>query len=224
MAQEDVDDLCNHVFELFDKRDGGQMKLRLFDNPSDFEDMTLSLFHPYFERLKPLLREWWNLLICAYKSYDEVTEGLIHDRVLIVLNKHLDLIRAGEGEMEPDEAETNDAAMLRRQKELERRRLDLHTLQLSPWTAGSIVESAVHDADNEARSDSLSAEVSGDGMWAYRSALGGQDPYTDSSQSEFVASESTNDGSDASPGPANLTRKLAAMTVTGGADRGSTSS
>ncbi|THH27916.1 hypothetical protein EUX98_g6265 [Antrodiella citrinella] len=215
MTSEEVVTLKDYVFKLFNYRNGGQTKLQLFRDPPAFENETLPLFHPYFERLKPLLLEWWNLLLCTYKSYDAVVQGLIHDKVLIMLNKHLDLIRTGKGEMEPNEVETSEEVNLRRQTELERRRLDLHTLQLSPWT--STGESAVHDMDNEPGS-SPSAEVSEDEIWTYRASTSVSDSETSShhcSGQDYQLSPSTNDGSELSdpPGPSNLTRKFKAMAV-----------
>ncbi|THH27342.1 hypothetical protein EUX98_g6840 [Antrodiella citrinella] len=108
--------MTTHLNILFNNKNA-QKKFELFRNPDLFEKDVVSFFHPYFNRLKPLVREWWHILICTYRTSDDVTQGLIHDKIIWMLNKHLDIIVSGE----PDEAETREKVIQRGKAELQRR-------------------------------------------------------------------------------------------------------
>ncbi|THH18868.1 hypothetical protein EUX98_g8882 [Antrodiella citrinella] len=109
---------------LFDSNDALK-KVDLFnESPEYFAANILPLFHPYLERLKPLLFEWWILLQCTYRTYDDVAQGLVLNKVIAMLDKHLDLLAAGA----PSEAETSKEAKRLQEKELARREEELATL------------------------------------------------------------------------------------------------
>ncbi|THH18869.1 hypothetical protein EUX98_g8883 [Antrodiella citrinella] len=132
MMLKEIMDLRKCIVGLFEDRDA-DMKCRLFGAPQLFESRVISFFHPYFNRLKPLVREWWRILKCTYRIYNDVAQALVHGQVLVMLEKHLDLITAGEGDMTPTEAETSEEAERLRDTELQRRADDLRRLYSSPW-------------------------------------------------------------------------------------------
>lgn len=67
-------------------RDG---KMAFFTDRGMLRNWVLPCVHLYFERLKPLLEEWWDILYTAYNSFDDVTMDTIHDQVLDMLNKNM---------------------------------------------------------------------------------------------------------------------------------------
>lgn len=109
------------VYALFDDPDMriiARSKFEFFRNgPNHLESEILPLIHPYFERLKPLLVEWWTLLYGAYYAYDKVTEGIIHDQVLDILVKHLEEIKKGQPRAAEEEAEASKLKIVQERKE-----------------------------------------------------------------------------------------------------------
>ena len=63
-------------------------KAQLFSEPELFEEGLLRHVHPYFEPLKPLLRQWWDLLLLAYEFEGYEYQG-IHKFVIALLEKAL---------------------------------------------------------------------------------------------------------------------------------------
>ncbi|TFY81315.1 hypothetical protein EWM64_g2696 [Hericium alpestre] len=123
------------VYCLFDSDDDRTLtrnKKRLFEKPDDFEDLIMGHFHPYFERLKPLLSAWWKILRLGFYAYDDVMQGTIHQQVLDILNEEVKNI--SEGYPTHAEEQASDAM----EKELARRRLDLEqnmsiARDIHPW-------------------------------------------------------------------------------------------
>ncbi|THH14623.1 hypothetical protein EUX98_g9585 [Antrodiella citrinella] len=143
---------------LFNNKNPVQ-KLKLFKYPDLFERDVVPDFHPYFNRLKPLVLEWWHLLICTYRTYDDVTQGLIHDKILGLLDKHLDGIVSGE----PDEAEMSPKAIRREQAELRRREDECNQLAISTlWDGPSEVNAEGQDQDVDLDSSGDESSPGGD--------------------------------------------------------------
>ncbi|KAL1661929.1 hypothetical protein GGF50DRAFT_129122 [Schizophyllum commune] len=87
---EDVAELRRIVFCFFgDETETIAMnKAQLFSEPELFEEGVLRHVHPYFEPLKPLLRQWWDLLLLAYEFEGYEYHG-IHKFVIALLEKAL---------------------------------------------------------------------------------------------------------------------------------------
>ncbi|KAH8087132.1 hypothetical protein BXZ70DRAFT_994627 [Cristinia sonorae] len=64
-------------------------KLFLFQNPSKFATDVLPFIHPYFLPLQSLLLRWWKFFQIAYRTYDDVAQGVIHDQILDILDEGL---------------------------------------------------------------------------------------------------------------------------------------
>lgn len=77
------------LFNSNDERTITNSKEELFDHPELFSDLQ-ALFHPYFDPLKPLLTEWWQLLRDCYATYDDIGQGIVHDRHITLLNKWIE--------------------------------------------------------------------------------------------------------------------------------------
>ncbi|KAL1707693.1 hypothetical protein EV121DRAFT_277882 [Schizophyllum commune] len=87
---EDVAELRRIVFCFFgDETETIAMnKAQLFGEPDLFETDVLRHAHPYFEPLKPLLRQWWDLLLLAYEFEGYEWHG-IHKFVIGLLEQAL---------------------------------------------------------------------------------------------------------------------------------------
>ncbi|KAL1728940.1 hypothetical protein EV714DRAFT_214004 [Schizophyllum commune] len=87
---EDVAELRRIVFCFFgDETETIAMnKAQLFGEPELFERGVLRHVHPYFEPLKPLLRQWWDLLLLAHEFEGYEYHG-IHKFVIGLLEKAL---------------------------------------------------------------------------------------------------------------------------------------
>ncbi|THU77785.1 hypothetical protein K435DRAFT_890549, partial [Dendrothele bispora CBS 962.96] len=46
-------------------------KNTLFKNPKDLDPLILHHIHPYFNDVKPILREWWRILCLGFKRYND---------------------------------------------------------------------------------------------------------------------------------------------------------
>ncbi|KAH8087144.1 hypothetical protein BXZ70DRAFT_899761 [Cristinia sonorae] len=64
-------------------------KCFLFRHPSTFTIDVLPFIHPYFLPLEPLLLKWWKFFQIAYRTYDDVAQGVIHDQILDILDEGL---------------------------------------------------------------------------------------------------------------------------------------
>ncbi|KAF8919368.1 hypothetical protein CPB85DRAFT_1429982 [Mucidula mucida] len=73
---------CNEDDLAFNKR-------KLFKAPDDFEKVIIPHFHPYFDELKPFMREWFSLLVLAYDYLEGYEYHNIHRRVLDILDRAL---------------------------------------------------------------------------------------------------------------------------------------
>ena len=87
-ADEAYDGLRRVIYYLFDS-DMNTMqdnKAQLFTHPLDLEPFILDNFHPYFQPLKEVVKEWFHLLILAHKfhAYEYYN---IHHMVLEVLDR-----------------------------------------------------------------------------------------------------------------------------------------
>ncbi|KAA1477283.1 hypothetical protein DENSPDRAFT_828628 [Dentipellis sp. KUC8613] len=58
----------------------------LFQSLEDLQGYIIPHFHPYFQCLSDLVLDWWNALQLAYRTYDALTPGFIHQQVLDVLD------------------------------------------------------------------------------------------------------------------------------------------
>ena len=87
---EEVAELRRIVFCFFgDETETIAMnKAQLFSEPELFEEGLLRHVHPYFEPLKPLLRQWWDLLLLAYEFEGYEWHG-IHTFVIGLLEQAL---------------------------------------------------------------------------------------------------------------------------------------
>ena len=78
------------IYYLFDS-DMATMaanKARLFTHPAEFEPYILNNFHPSFQPLKEVVKEWFHLLILAHKFHAYEYHN-IHDMVLEILDRAL---------------------------------------------------------------------------------------------------------------------------------------
>ncbi|KAI5829422.1 hypothetical protein K523DRAFT_337872 [Schizophyllum commune Tattone D] len=102
---EDVVELRRIVFCFFgDETETIAMnKTQLFSEPELFETGVLHHVHPYFEPLKPLLRQWWDLLLLAYEFEGYEWHG-IHKFVIGLLEKALQDLPHDESEGDKERA------------------------------------------------------------------------------------------------------------------------
>lgn len=122
---EDVAELRRIVFCFFgDETEKIAMnKAQLFSEPELFEEGVLRHIHPYFEPLKPLLRQWWDLLLLAHEFEGYEYHG-IHKFVIALLEKALQELPA---ENSPEDEERARRARERRDefvREVTRAHLD----------------------------------------------------------------------------------------------------
>ncbi|KAA1477291.1 hypothetical protein DENSPDRAFT_581245 [Dentipellis sp. KUC8613] len=81
--------LDNIVACLFTSEDDSVLarnKHDLFQCSKDLHRYIIPHFHPYFQCLSGLVLDWWNALQLAYRTYDALTPGFIHQQVLDVLD------------------------------------------------------------------------------------------------------------------------------------------
>ena len=115
--------LLDVVHCLFDCQHAGliaRTKSNLFRGITNFETTVLDLIHPYFNRLKHLLSEWWRLLQITYRFYDEVAQATLHDTILGFLDEELAQLK-----MTGSETAEERAASDLMKAEVERRERDL---------------------------------------------------------------------------------------------------
>ncbi|EIW57776.1 uncharacterized protein TRAVEDRAFT_48806 [Trametes versicolor FP-101664 SS1] len=89
-------------------------KKDLFESSSkEFETHLLVHVHSYFEPLKPLLRQWWELLLLAYK-FEGYEYHNIHKFVIELLERALEMVRElPANKSTDDEQRTRNAAKKR---------------------------------------------------------------------------------------------------------------
>ncbi|TCD67418.1 hypothetical protein EIP91_012390 [Steccherinum ochraceum] len=131
--------ICVHNF--FSTSDANRLvahKSMLFSQSSELAG-AVDLVHPYFDRVKPLLREWWTIMRLAYEMDGVLMEGCIHDQVLDFLNRSLEELKTGEkGEVEKElDAATGQSIVDARLADLERIYEDVASSSLSPEAAQS---------------------------------------------------------------------------------------
>ncbi|TCD60384.1 hypothetical protein EIP91_010249 [Steccherinum ochraceum] len=81
----------DHVYKLFEADDPRSMELakkQMFDDPA-VVDEVISFVHPYFERLRPMLKKFWRIMRRAHLMNDVLTEACIHEQVLDLLQATL---------------------------------------------------------------------------------------------------------------------------------------
>ncbi|KAH8078726.1 hypothetical protein BXZ70DRAFT_1051161 [Cristinia sonorae] len=118
----------HHCFHLFDNPsiDGlAANKLEMFKLPNSLEQDVLPYVHSYFDPVKRLLIDWWDLLRLSYAMYDNIEQGLVHGKVLALLDDALERLRMMTPNNDPGIAKLTEM-------ELERRRTDLRLYQLFP--------------------------------------------------------------------------------------------
>ncbi|KAG6872143.1 hypothetical protein C0995_012554 [Termitomyces sp. Mi166 len=86
-----------------------ESKTTLMQSPELFENNIVNNFHPYFEPFKPLVRQWWNIIILGY-MYRAHEFYNIHRHILRIINDALPTL--------PDEsrAEATQKELTRREK------------------------------------------------------------------------------------------------------------
>ncbi|KAG6908725.1 hypothetical protein DXG01_003570 [Tephrocybe rancida] len=102
--------LRNAIVSYFDG-DGDLLKnskASLLRNPEKFEDEILIHFDSYFEPLKPLVRQWWSILILGYK-YRGNEYYNIHSHIIRIIGEALDTI--------PDTSAEDTTKELKRRKQ-----------------------------------------------------------------------------------------------------------
>jgi hypothetical protein len=105
--------LENLIYKLFDSKEESvllEKKKELLEDPGSMENVV-EKFHPYFEELKPLVLQWWHILVLAYRfrAYEYLH---IHTYIIDILEGTTERLK--KIEVTPkDRADT--------QKEIERR-------------------------------------------------------------------------------------------------------
>lgn len=79
-------------------------KRNLFGSPDQLEGYILESFHPYFDPLKPLVVEFWNVIRFGYLTYDDTAPGIIHELVLDLLETQKKVIDQSESVTRPDKS------------------------------------------------------------------------------------------------------------------------
>lgn len=88
-------------------------KKELFERGTEFETHLLPHVHSYFAPLKPVLRQWWDLLLLAYE-FEGYEYHNIHKFVIELLEKALEMLRGlPVDESTDDEQRTRDATRKR---------------------------------------------------------------------------------------------------------------
>ncbi|KAH8084361.1 hypothetical protein BXZ70DRAFT_900425 [Cristinia sonorae] len=95
-------------------------KRNLFQHPKDFEEDILPFIHPYFKPLETLLVRWFKLFQIAYRTYDDVGQGIIHDQVLEILDDALQTL--------PKQSSPEYDLMTKAELERRQRHLDQYTV------------------------------------------------------------------------------------------------
>ncbi|KAF9008180.1 hypothetical protein BDZ89DRAFT_1079107 [Hymenopellis radicata] len=82
------------VYRFFDadRRVLAFNKRKLFIYRGDFGESIFQSFHPYFDELKPFMREWFSLLVLAYGYVEGYEYHNIHSRVQDILERALDSV------------------------------------------------------------------------------------------------------------------------------------
>ncbi|KAG6874449.1 hypothetical protein C0993_000510 [Termitomyces sp. T159_Od127] len=107
-----INEIVDRLFEgSDDKVKENKVELILNPDPAFFEKRVVVHFHPYFEPLKPYVRQWWATLLLGYRYRGEEFYN-IHDHILRILDKAI--IKISQDTVEDDQA---------KQAELDRRRL-----------------------------------------------------------------------------------------------------
>ncbi|EIN05102.1 hypothetical protein PUNSTDRAFT_137788 [Punctularia strigosozonata HHB-11173 SS5] len=99
--------LHNIVYCLFDASAEDVLKANktaLFTMPDHMEEHIVKAFHPDLICLQPLVLSWWKLLVFSYRTYNDLTPGVIHAQVLKLFDEELKGIR------QQFEAQTLDVA------------------------------------------------------------------------------------------------------------------
>lgn len=109
-----VKHIVSCFFERLDREFLDRCKTHLFVTPGDMEEWITSEFHPYFEALKPLVSEWWQILQRSYRCCESTT---IHDLFLAAIEKAIQGLPSTDPDPDPDAAG--------KKRELDRRCVDL---------------------------------------------------------------------------------------------------
>ncbi|EIN05139.1 hypothetical protein PUNSTDRAFT_137821 [Punctularia strigosozonata HHB-11173 SS5] len=99
--------LHNIVYCLYDSSEEAVLKdnkAALFLMPDHMENHIVKAFHPDLICLQPLVLSWWKLLVFSYRTYNDLTPGVIHAQVLKLFDEEL------KGIKQQFEAQTLDAA------------------------------------------------------------------------------------------------------------------
>ncbi|TCD71043.1 hypothetical protein EIP91_000542 [Steccherinum ochraceum] len=122
LSKKDRTKFKNHVYKLFENDNLYEMfetKKLMFTNP-EVLDEVVSLIHPYFERLRPLLTDMWRIIRRAHLMSDPLTEACIHEQMLQLFDDHLKELQSGKKtpiEQERD-AFIRDSLLDKRRKDL----------------------------------------------------------------------------------------------------------
>ncbi|KAG6895443.1 hypothetical protein C0993_009576 [Termitomyces sp. T159_Od127] len=112
MYDHQLKEVVNCLFEGSDVEvKDNKVKLVQNSDLAVFEKRVVVHFHPYFEPLKPYVRQWWATLLLGYRHRGEEFYN-IHDHILRILDKAI--IEISRDTVEDDKA---------KQAELDRRRL-----------------------------------------------------------------------------------------------------
>ncbi|KAG6908719.1 hypothetical protein DXG01_003564 [Tephrocybe rancida] len=112
-------DLRQAIVSYFDGEESilRASKRSLLSCPSRFESEIIAHFHPYFDPLKELVRQWWSLLILGYK-HRGIEFYNIHSHIIRIIDKALSSIPI------PDTPNEDTVKELERRAECRRRHLD----------------------------------------------------------------------------------------------------
>ncbi|KAA1475378.1 hypothetical protein DENSPDRAFT_842147 [Dentipellis sp. KUC8613] len=158
----------------------GARKQGLFssDDKSKMDEWLLANFHDYFTPLKPLVRKWFEILFIGYQYRIYET---IHDQFLKAIEEAIEKERRRGPEENAEIRKATDA-------ELERRRIDLEKLRMSPcgvYTESSEGSSSSTLLQND---QSPSRPLSKSDRALFPTELAGEpvqdDPFKDTSQLE----------------------------------------
>ncbi|KAH8091799.1 hypothetical protein BXZ70DRAFT_469438 [Cristinia sonorae] len=132
----DMDDpvtkLHTIVWRLFDnpKHEHIAMNKRnLFVDPASLENFLIPAMHPYFGPLHRLLIDWWSLLRSSYEVYDDIEQGLIHMKVIKLLDNAIEDLK----KRQVDELDGDEVKLLTK-AESERRQADLERYRRFPYS------------------------------------------------------------------------------------------
>jgi hypothetical protein len=139
------------IYRLFEAHNPSKYKGELLATRRLMEEAVVPHFHPYFDNLKPLVLQWWNILFLAYK-FRAYEYHHIHELIGNVLQSTINnLSNNVDTEMDSDDTKRE----ITRRRDERQRTLQAFSKPPTPHSLESLQTPSSHDSDeNSADSQS----------------------------------------------------------------------